>query len=1035
MINHLQCVVALLFFSLFSLSSINAQTTIEPEYSFFSIDVDAIQQSSKYAPMIRSGLKRAEKPTVELPMPNGELQLFHVEEAPVFESKLAAQHPEIQSYVIQGVEDPTILGRFNVTPLGYYGIVRDQNGIGVIEPVNALDLAQGYQGYYETRSDFECSVSEHMPSDAVVGQEKTNSCFQNGATLRTFRMAVTVTHEYATLYGFTLSSVNAAIANRLAGINAVYENELAIHVELIAGNNALVNDILASSVSTDPFTNPNDFVNRNTTMNEGGAHIASFIALADYDFGHTFHEVTCPSICSVGGVAGLGVICREDLISGAPAKSRGFSPLIQNSSITLMLHELGHQFSCSHTNYGCGTNNQCSRYEPGRGSTIMSTSANCTGDDFFENRSDYFNVESLRSILDFMNNGDVGFGGAACAPTTNASWGTCAATSSSGNTPPSADANPNSGTYTIPGLTPFQLEGVGTDSDGDVLSYCWEQYDTDYTGSILPDNAGSAGTTTDPLFRSFPPTTNPVRVCPQLSSLLAGNTTTGTGEVLPDEDRTMNWRLIVRDNHAGAGGIACDEISITVDASSGPFEVTSQNTATTWNANGSNTTMITWSVNGTNMAPVSCANVDILFSTDGGNSFPYTLASNTPNDGSHMITIPSYPTSVGRIKIICSDNIFFDINDVDIEVTSSCIAFGSTFSPDTPVSANEGDASLNLNLTPAFGNLINSYTGNVSSSDPASNLAVDNGGSGTCINFSNATTYDEYTFEVSASGMYTFSLSGAPFGVIMTLYSGSFDPNNPCNNWLASSYVSGVGINSTVEDNLSAGLDYVLVVSVAPTATGTSLPANYTVTPSGPGNVYDGPPPPPSGSFDYTYVIVNVGTGMIVGIDMDSDLSNAATYPAGNYKVYGLSYDNTAMLGSYVGGSFSSLQNDLALLTICGNLSTNCLEVEIIGMSLCPPDYAAGNALTGTETGTAVYETDGAIESTQIIGATAIIDYDSATSIELNPGFETILGALFHAFIDGCTIVVVTGDDDDETNTAAKTTTSTTVEKEIKSEK
>ena len=58
--------------------------------------------------------------------------------------------------------------------------------------------------------------------------------------------------------------------------------------------------------------------------------------------------------------------------------------------------------------------------------------------------------------------------------------------------------------------------------------------------------------------------------------------------------------------------------------------------------------------------------------------------------------------------------------------------------------------------------------------------------------------------------------------------------------------------------------------------------------------------------------------------------------------------------------------------------------------------------LTGTEIGVADYETSGDIISTQTINATAQVDYDAETSIILNPGFSTKLGAVFYAFIDGC---------------------------------
>lgn len=75
--------------------------------------------------------------------------------------------------------------------------------------------------------------------------------------------------------------------------------------------------------------------------------------------------------------------------------------------------------------------------------------------------------------------------------------------------------------------------------------------------------------------------------------------------------------------------------------------------------------------------------------------------------------------------------------------------------------------------------------------------------------------------------------------------------------------------------------------------------------------------------------------------------------------------------------------------------------------STCPPDYDAGNALTGTETGTGGvnsdgdYETDGIISSNQMI-TSGMVDYDSAVEINLTADFEVVLGAVFCAFIDGC---------------------------------
>lgn len=70
--------------------------------------------------------------------------------------------------------------------------------------------------------------------------------------------------------------------------------------------------------------------------------------------------------------------------------------------------------------------------------------------------------------------------------------------------------------------------------------------------------------------------------------------------------------------------------------------------------------------------------------------------------------------------------------------------------------------------------------------------------------------------------------------------------------------------------------------------------------------------------------------------------------------------------------------------------------------SNCLPNYAGANSLFGTQVGDADYETDGKIESTQLINSPLMVNYDSGNTIELLPEFEVKLGAQFHAFIDGC---------------------------------
>lgn len=72
--------------------------------------------------------------------------------------------------------------------------------------------------------------------------------------------------------------------------------------------------------------------------------------------------------------------------------------------------------------------------------------------------------------------------------------------------------------------------------------------------------------------------------------------------------------------------------------------------------------------------------------------------------------------------------------------------------------------------------------------------------------------------------------------------------------------------------------------------------------------------------------------------------------------------------------------------------------------SNCPPSYsqANGNRIAGSSTANQVYETDGIIETKQMIIAPHMIDYDSKQSIDFLPNFQVGLGAMMQAIIDGC---------------------------------
>ncbi len=245
----------------------------------------------------------------------------------------------------------------------------------------------------------------------------------------------------------------------------------------------------------------------------------------------------------------------------------------------------------------------------------------------------------------------IGAGGGGASPT-------CAVLTPTGNSPPTVDAGLN---FKIPARTPFALTAVGSDPNGDPITYCWEE--ADLAPGAKDANAPDDGM--NPIFRSFPPATSPTRIIPRLSDLLANRSDT-IGEHLPITTRQLNFVVTARDNKFG--GFAQDSMHIDVIDGGQGFAVTAPNTAVTWSG-GSNQN-VTWNVANTASAPISTSNVNIWLSLNGGQSFDFLLVANTPNDGSQSVTIPYVNNNMARVKVEAAGNIYFDISNANFTIQS-----------------------------------------------------------------------------------------------------------------------------------------------------------------------------------------------------------------------------------------------------------------------------------------------------------------------------------------------------------------------------
>ena len=605
-------------------------------YRTLQLDVLQIKSILAAAPQESEFVSGESAVLLDFPLPDGGFSTFEVWEAPVMAPELSAKYPDIRSYAGRNRQGDYL--RFSVSPMGLHALALpvDRTNSFFIDQYSRGN-AEDYICYFQKDCPIPADQTMNCLMDDVETEVEAQAAVSDRAgscgNLRTYRLALACTGEYANFYGATGSNktpVLAAINACMTTVNGIFEIDAGLRLVMVDNND----NIIYTDSITDPYTNydPNDAILENQT------NCDKVIGLANYDIGHLFRTGN-------NGI-GAGKACST-------VKAKGTSGW-HNPNIFFwngfVAHEFGHQFSASHTHY-----NNCSGVagvEPGNGSTIMSYgTANCPPNIQGYVIDKYFHAHSIGMISTFIN----GTGGA------------CAVLVPNGNSAPTCNALVNK---TIPKSTPFVLTVTGvTDSNGDALSYCWEQMDGKTTLSPIQPMPPLPTNKSGPMFRSYIPVSSPTRYFPKFSDVLSN--TNDPWEVLSapaSQNRTLNFRVTIRDNHANGGCTTEKNVVITVTKNAGPFVVTQPNIAVNWLGNSSQT--ITWNVAGTTANGVNCANVAILISTDGGATFSMLLAS-TPNDGTQAVTIPNVSTTQARIMVQSVENVFYDISNVDFTITAA----------------------------------------------------------------------------------------------------------------------------------------------------------------------------------------------------------------------------------------------------------------------------------------------------------------------------------------------------------------------------
>ena len=489
------CWVWLLFF-------MSQAAQASPVISGFWVEIDGGQKNAIAHALSKAQLKSADSrllrldllklgeelaagstANILLPDPYGDEVEFVIRPSSVMPRQLAERYPNIRAFQGTALNDSATTIRLELTDKGLSAQVMGVGGRWLIDPLP--DLGQEYaRSYRYTKSHHRKGESFcQLESPGVLGRSveisdvlklSNQRAKSTGESLRKYRIAVATTGEYGQFHGGTTAGALSAVVATINRVDGIFQSELAIGLELIEQNDQVV----FADPLTDPFEGNDD---ADTLIVESQEQIDLLVGSDSYDVGHTLST-------GAGGLAGLGVVCREPNANNRFGKAGGVTgsgrPEGDFFDVDYVAHELGHQFAAEHTwngsTGGCGPQQRSanSAFEPGSGSSIMSYAGLCGSDNIADMVDALFHHQSFEQIITYTRDG------------VGASCGTSEAT---GNTAPVVNAGSD---YIVPKQTPLVIEGSATDPEQQTLLYSWEQRDLGPQAALSDPDDGQV-----PLFR------------------------------------------------------------------------------------------------------------------------------------------------------------------------------------------------------------------------------------------------------------------------------------------------------------------------------------------------------------------------------------------------------------------------------------------------------------------------------------------------------------------------------------------------------
>ncbi len=865
--------------------------------------------------------------------------VFHLLENDVIAENVKADHPGIRTFFI--LENNGIVGSFT-----YFegGLWLDYNYKGRMFSIYP-DFERGARGYSKIQYERHtiplgmCGADHADPDHRGTDLSQMAGSRAAFVKKREYRMAIVATGEWFAANGATTTSATAAIAASVNGITAIYARQLGIFFKLTGS-------FVYSDAATDPFT-PDELPMAPGRTEQAGIEVPKKFAKSSYDIGHVLHKHSTGDNWSTGGVARLSSVCDDSEGGGQLTKASAWSGSFNTSGFdwhSLFAHEVGHQFSMTHTFNGIGDSctdaiSEDTAVEIGSGTTIMSYNGLCMANNNIPpnggEADNYFHYISHQNCLDYISS----------------EIPNCVVAQTLTNHNPAGTSNPCGViNFKMPKGTPFYMKGSATDEDGDVLLYSWDQFDEDGLG--FKGTQGSIGGSASsklkaPLMKCVPPSISNERYFPAIATIVNGNSS-DPFQVLANVARNFSVAFSARDNKPTGGGIFYEERIVAVDGT-GPLTLDYPNINALFNAGDKIT--VKWNTNGSDAL---CNNASISLSIDGGLTYPLALATNVNYDSDSLeVTLPGFVnnTTTARIKISCDDYDcfkFFDISNTNFRINSSCTAPASIICPSDNLSFDKGSPSLDLTLKNVRGTSVTSFSKRITNTSPSGPIIVNNSSGTGCATKSNTNNVSTI-ISVSKSGTYNFAVDfdfNGGFGFVTLVNADTYNPASACNSFIASSGTdagaSGVNASGAMSANLTECTNYRLIFYNFET-----YPINTVISGiSGPGVVME-QPATQNPDFSYTYIAVRKSNNIISAVSSTADFT---TLGPGLFTIYGIAYKsggatppNITDFNNYLG----KVYNSFFITGDCYLQSINNFDLEVKGS--CALDNVAAGATSACD--------------------------------------------------------------------------------------